>query len=81
MSVKFSGERALAVGRKLDMRNNVAHIDGIDNFHVGALDRQDADRLVGAVGDEREVACRIEAEARWLLANRHRVGELGRVGF
>ena len=81
MSVEFGGERALAVGRKLDMRNDVSHVDRVNDFHVGALDRQDADRLVGAVGDEREVACRIEAEARWLLANRHRVGELGRVGF
>jgi hypothetical protein len=42
---------------------------------------KDADRLVDAVGDEREVTCRIEAEARWLLADRHGIGEFRWVGF
>ena len=43
------------------------------------LTAQYADRLVGAVSDECQIACRIKAQARWLLADHNRAGNLWRI--
>jgi hypothetical protein len=74
-------ERALAVGREHRGRDLVAHRNGADDFHVGAVDRQHADRLVGAIGDQRQIAGRIDAQPRRLLAAGERGDEFGRLGF
>src|SRR5437870_8445728 len=64
-------ERALAVGRDGNSRDHLAHRHRVDQLHLLALDREDADRVVGAVRDERQIASAVDREARGLLADLH----------
>ena len=52
------------------MRNALAHRYGIDQLDLGALDGQDADRFVLTIGHQRQIAGRIDAQARGLFPNR-----------
>jgi hypothetical protein len=63
------------------MRDLVSHRDGVDHLHVGAVDREHADRLVGAVGDERELARRRDAQAGGLFCTGDRGNQLGWSGL
>src|SRR5258708_6750047 len=48
-------QRLSAVGRDCDMRDAVTHRDRVDNLNLFAGDAKNADRIVGAVRDQREV--------------------------
>jgi hypothetical protein len=78
---KFDRQGAFAVGREGCVRDAVAHCDGVDQLDLGTLDREHADRLVLAIGDEGQSASRIDAQPRRLLPNRDRADSLGRIGL
>src|SRR6185369_14786394 len=78
---KFGGNGALAVGGKDHMRDDISHRHGVDEFHIGALDRQHGDGLVLAIGDQREVAGWIDAQPRRLLADTDAAYVFRRVRF
>src|SRR5258705_5863801 len=52
----------LAIGGEGDMCDAVAQCNRIEYLHVGAPDREHADRAIGAIGNERQIACSIETE-------------------
>ncbi len=52
----------------------------VDQLDLLALDREHADRVVGAVGDQRQVAGAVDRQARRLLADRDGVDQLRRAG-
>ena len=74
-------QRALAVRREHHMRDAVGHRDGIGDLDVGAVDRKHADRIVAAVGDQRHLAGRADAQSRRLLAAGDGRRQLGRIGL
>ena len=75
------GQRALAVRREHHLRDAVGHRDRVGDLDVGAVDRKHADRIVAAVGDQRHLAVRTEAQPRRLLAAGDRGGQLRRRGL
>ena len=77
MVIELDDKSALAVGGEDRVRDDTPHVDGVDYLHIGTLDRQHADGLVGTVGNEREVARGVEAQAGWLLTDGQRAGSLG----
>src|SRR5262249_46593884 len=77
---RLHDQRLGAIARDCDMRDAIAHGDRVGDFYVFARDSKYADRIVRPVGDERKITFLADVEARWLLADRHRTRELGRVG-
>src|SRR5213595_1160021 len=57
-------ERTPAIGRDRDGRDHLADRHRVDQLHLFAMDREHADRVVGAVRDQRQVARVVDGEAR-----------------
>ena len=71
---------AFAVGREAHMRHRLAHGHGVDQLDFFARDAQHRDRVVGPVGNEREVARAVDGQAGRLLADEHGVDQRGWAG-
>src|SRR5271166_3537153 len=65
----FRGQCMLPVWGDGHSRDAVAHGHRVDEFDLLAVDREYADRIVGAIGDQDEVARPVDREARGLLAD------------
>ena len=69
MAGKLCRERPLAVGGEDHVRHLLAHRHGIDQRDLAARDAQHADRVVGAIRDQGQVARPVDRQARGLLAD------------
>lgn len=63
------GQCMLPVGGDRDGRDGIAHGHRVDELDLFAVDREHADRIVGAIGDQEEVALPLDREARGRLAD------------
>ena len=80
MPGELAGQRALAVGRERHVGDVLADHHVLHQLDLLAGDRQHAHRVVGAVGDQRQVASAVDRHARGLPADGNRVNQPGWAG-
>ena len=71
-------QRPLAVRREHHMRDAVGECKRVRDLDLGAVEREHADRVVAAIGNQRHLAGRADAQARWLLTDGDGRSQFGR---